>query len=192
MKIGTSLEPRTLEDRLNQVNRGARRGGRFEHHQIALPQKREDGFSSGRHGTHIGQFVWFAVVLAGLVRIEWCGNGDQEGIRFFGLGRNGQLAGLECRFDEGAQSRLVDVDATVFERFEHALVDIHPDNLDAVRGKGAGCWQTDVAQAQHTDLLKIHTNSLRVPRIFRCCGMDDFSQTHVLYNYVMGESFFTT
>jgi hypothetical protein len=67
MEIGTSPQPRTLEDRLNEIDRGARRGGRFEHHQVALAQVRDDGFSRGRHHAHVGQFVGLAVVFAGLV-----------------------------------------------------------------------------------------------------------------------------
>lgn len=91
-----------------------------------------------------------------LVRQERCWYGDQEGIRFFGLRRDGQLAGFKGRFDKGTQPRLVDVDAAVFQCVDDSLVDIHPENLDAMCGKGAGRWQTDVAQAQDTDFLKVH------------------------------------
>jgi hypothetical protein len=43
------------------------------------------------------------------------------------------------------------------------LIDIDPNYLDAVGGKGAGGWQTDISQAQDTNLLEIHSNSLFVP-----------------------------
>ena len=49
--------------------------------------------------------------------------------------------------------------AAVLERVDDSLVDIHPDDFDSVSGKSAGGWQPDIAQAEDTDLLKIHIGS---------------------------------
>jgi len=47
----------------------------------------------------------------------------------------------------------VDVDAAVLQRFENVSIDIHPDDPDAVCGKGAGGWQTDVAPRPSTQIF---------------------------------------
>jgi hypothetical protein len=42
------------------------------------------------------------------------------------------------------------------QRFDHFLVDVHPNYLEAVSGKGAGSGQSDITQTEYTDFSKDH------------------------------------
>jgi len=51
------------------------------------------------------------------------------------------------------------VQSAVAQGFEHLRIHVHADDLQAVRGKGGGGGQADVAQSEDTDFGEVHVIS---------------------------------
>ena len=63
--------------------------------------------------------------------------------------------------DQGAQTRLLDVQPSIAQSLDHFRVDIHPDHLQPMVGKSTGGRQPDVSQAHDADFRKLHNPRLR-------------------------------
>jgi len=150
VKIDAGFQAGALEDGQQQVDRGARRRSRFEHHQVAGLQHGHNRLGGGDHRAHVGAFV----VIKGRR------HGDEKSVRPLGLGADFQVAGFARGLHQCAQTGLVDVHFTVLQAGYDLLVDIHADDAHPVRGEGARSGQSNVSQAEDTNFFKIHGSLL--------------------------------
>ena len=107
---------------------------------------RHDRLGGGDHGAQIGA----------LVRQDGRRDGDQEGIRRPRLPGDPQVAGGQRSVHQRAQPRFLDVQLTLAQPGDDALVDIDARHLQAAVGEGAGRRQADVAEPQDTHVAETH------------------------------------
>ena len=69
-EIGARFETGPFQDGRDQVQRGARRGGRFQHHQVPFAQTGDDGLGRRDHGAHVGELVFAPLIFVVLVLVE--------------------------------------------------------------------------------------------------------------------------
>jgi hypothetical protein len=52
------------------------------------------------------------------------------------------------------------VDFATAQSFYDGWVNVHTNDFESMCGKGRGGWQSDIAEAQNADFLKVHSGSL--------------------------------
>ena len=117
--------------------------GGFENDEVAGFEYRGDEFGGG-----------FDVAEVGLVVFgEGGGDGDQEGVRGFGLGGGFEVAGADGGSHDDVEVGFDDVDLALVDGVDGFGVDVDANDLLAPGGEDGGGGQADVAETDDGDAL---------------------------------------